>query len=295
MHVSRSPIPDLINRLEHSQIAKVSDQISEEMSRGIYKMRGVVFRDVARIKNPGLRPLKFTDAQVQDIKDQLQPGDLLFTYSAGYMSNVFLPGSFKHGITYLGSVEERRGAGLSDRELAERAVSDGQRRALIERVQVEKTADGLPVDVIEAVAEGVVMHSLDEILATHINRLVVVRPSISDQQRVTQLVTLLKYVGAEYDFKFDFEDDTYQCCTELIYRSTHKLGPIFYPLVRTKGLWVLAADDILRYYLTDNPAAFEFVLYAEEDPEGSDRSAIVRSGPDGFARLCQVMGVDSPK
>ena len=38
---------------------------------------------------------------------------MIFTYTAGYMSDVFIPGAFKHGITFVGSLEERSEAGLT--------------------------------------------------------------------------------------------------------------------------------------------------------------------------------------
>ena len=44
--------------------------------------------------------------------DLLQPGDLILTCTAGYISDVFIPGMFKHGITYVGSPVQRADAGL---------------------------------------------------------------------------------------------------------------------------------------------------------------------------------------
>jgi hypothetical protein len=135
--------------------------------------------------------LEFSKEQAQHIKDTLQPGDIILTYSADYMSNVFLPGKFKHGITYIGSIEDRRKAGLSNAALTPAAISKEQAEALINNVNVTTMQGDYDVDIIE----GVVMHSLDKLLETHINRLVVIRPKITEQERTDQPSTPDDYLA----------------------------------------------------------------------------------------------------
>jgi hypothetical protein len=100
-------------------------------------------------------------------------------------------------------------------------------------------------------------------------------------------------VGAGYDFKFDFQDTTYQCCTELVYRTTNKKGVIDFSLIKMKGRWILAADDILRYYLAQNPEAFEFILLAEQGSDPNDHSAVIHTGSDGLQTLSDLMNVNN--
>jgi hypothetical protein len=133
------------------------------------------------------------------------------------------------------------------------------------------------------------MHSLEHLLATHINRMVVLRPKFTDQERLEQLLAVFQYVGAAYDFKFDFTDDTYQCCTEVVYRTTNGKGRIDFSLFREKGRWVLMADDIVNYHLS-TPAAFDFILLAHEAPNSKDHQAQVVTGETGKKRLKELMG-----
>ena len=294
MYASHYHLPDLQNRLHHSEIVKLGDEIATRFDEESYKTRGLVFKNVARIKKPNTHLLQFSDDQIRQIKTLLQPGDILLTYSAGYMSNIFLPGNFKHGITYVGTIADRRQAGLTDELLLDRAVSDKQGQELIAFVTLEKTPDGDEMNVVEAVAEGVILNSLDTLLKTHINRLAVIRPRISEQERLEQLVILMQYAGAPYDFKFDFQDDTNQCCTELVYRAINKKGTIDFSLVKMKGIWILAADDILRYYLIQNPEAFEFILLADQPTDSTDYHAEIKIGEDGLAALYELMQVKKP-
>jgi hypothetical protein len=63
--------------------------------------------DSITVKFRHLYVVVFSDAQKQEIFKLLEPGDLILTYIAGYMSDVFIPGNFKHGITYIGSPDDR--------------------------------------------------------------------------------------------------------------------------------------------------------------------------------------------
>lgn len=288
LHGGHDGLPSLSNRLHHSRIAKLGEEVESSTGYESYKGRGFIFKNVARIKKPTAHVVKFSPEQVQAIKKLLQPGDILLTFTAGYMSDFFLPGQFKHGITYIGSVEERNNAGLTKAYLGDQAVSEQQREELIERLNLTKTPDGYSVDVIEAVAEGVVMHSLEQLLATHINRMVVLRPKFTYQERREQLLAVFQYVGATYDFKFDFTDDTYQCCTEVVYRTTDGKGCIDFSLFHEKGRWVLMADDIVNYYLS-TPAAFDFILLAQEALNSNDHQARLVTGEPGEKILKELM------
>lgn len=209
------------------------------------------------------------------------------------MSDVFLPGSFKHVITYIGTVEQRRKTGLTDSVLKQAAISDRQRDELLARVVREKTEHGDEINVIEAVSEGVIMNSLDYLLATHINRMLVVRPKISKEERTEQLVSLLQCMGTGYDFKFDFVDPTYQCCTELVYRTLNGKGTLEFPLTKLKGIWILDADGIVRYASPVNPEAFDLVLLTDTAFEEENYSAVVCAGTEGAKMLMELLSSGS--
>ncbi len=281
----RYGVSDLSNGVSNGRLHKISEEMKHAVGEDSYKTRGFLFKNVARIKTTSFHLAQFSDEQVSEIKSKLQPGDVILTYTAGYMSDVFLPGSFKHGITYIGSVEERKAAGLSEQALAQAAVSDHQREELLARLNLEKTPEGDPVNVIEAVAEGVMMHSLDHLLATHINRLVVLRPNITPLEKQQQLITLFQYVGADYDFKFDFLNDSYQCCTELVYRSLNEKGSIEFTLSSLKGRWVLDADGIAEYAVLKNPEAFELILFTDTAPKSEGYKAILYEGDEAATQL----------
>ena len=137
-------------------------------------------------------------------------------------------------------------------------------------------------------AEGVIFNSLEEIAKEHVARLCVLRPNLGRDTLVDSLTNIFLLLGDRYDFKFDFVDASMQCCTELIYRCLHKHDPIEFNLKKRMGVWTLSADDIAEYYLSSNPGAFDFILFAEED-EDSDGNAVILTGEKGKQSLAALM------
>jgi hypothetical protein len=147
----------------------------------LYAMQSSLFKGVSRLKNPSVHVVVFSDAQKQEVFKLLEPGDLILTYTAGYMSDVFIPGAFKHGITYIGSPDDREAIALSVNVL-----TPNQRyntNTLAANLQQSTLSNGTQADMIEAVAEGVIFNNLEHIMDTHINRMLVLRPRLSEAER----------------------------------------------------------------------------------------------------------------
>ena len=262
-------------------------ETDESVGNDLYAARSMLFKDVSRLKNPKAKLVRFSDAQKAQVYEQLRPGDLILTYTAGYMSDVFIPGAFKHGITYVGSPKLREQAGLRPEALS--AVAPDARNRLAAHVVQENLEDGRRADMIEAVAEGVIFNNLAHIMDTHINRLLVLRPRLTEAERTDFLIEVFSYLGEDYDFRFDFADSTSQVCTEVIYRAIDGKGGIAFDLTVRAGHETLSADDIVLYYLNKHPQAFQFLLYAEEDPDGTDHAALILTGEAGVQRLQELM------
>jgi len=131
--------------------------------------------------------------------------------------------------------------------------------------------------------------SLDHLLQTHINRLTVLRPRLADDDRAEALATTFSLLGNRYDFKFDFNDASYHCCTEVIYRSLYSRGSIALPLTERMGRLTLSADDVANYHINTKGRCFQFVLLAEEDPDSKHHAARILLGTEGETRLRELM------
>jgi len=247
--------PELTNRLRHSSITKKVEALTKKAGSRFEALRAVIFTRVGHIKTPGTSPLIFNDRDKKQILSLLEPGDIILTYSEGYMSNIFLPGIFKHGIIY---TDEREN--WSTEDWAKIQISDTQ-----------KSMINSNHNIIEAIAEGVVSGSLNEILETKINRLAVFRPKLSSGEKLGALNTVHSYLGNQYDFTFDFNDAETQVCTEVIYRGFNDVGPLHFNLKKRAGMLNLSAEDVCRYAIKSGTMELVTLIVEDEYRKGKPR------------------------
>ena len=247
--------PELTNRLRHSSIKKKVEALTKKAGGRFEALRAIIFTQVGHIKAPGTSPLVFAGNDKDQLLALLEPGDIILTYSEGYMSNIFLPGIFKHGIVYTGI---RENWPLED--WAKIQISDGQRFMV-------KTEH----NIIEAIAEGVVSGSLNTILNTKINRLAVFRPKLSDEQKLNALNTVHSYLGNQYDFTFDFNDAATQVCTEVIYRGYNQIGELDFKLSKRAGKLNMSAEDVCRYAIDSGQMELVTLIIEDEYRKGKPR------------------------
>lgn len=283
----QAPGGALYEKSRHERVATLGREALAELGEAGYASRALLFKDVSRIKKPGAHTIRFSADDKRTLHALLQPGDVILTYTAGYISDVFIPGVFKHAITYVGGADERAAVGVSITDAPSFAEPEAAR--LQESLATDTLADGTPADLIEAVAEGVKFSNLDHILDTHVNRLVVLRPVLADDERAAFVAGVFAFVGDAYDFRFDFVDASRQVCTEVVYRALGDKGGIDFTLTERAGHPTLSADDIVAYELTSVDTRFEILLYAEEDADARDHRARLWTGPAARAALAARM------
>ncbi len=251
--------PELTNRLRHSTIKKKVAEVTLKAGGRLEALKAIVFTRVARLKAPGTDPLIFNDEDKMKLNSMLIPGDIILTYSEGYMSNLFLPGIFKHGIVFIGQREDWK-----NEDWNQIKISDSQ-KSLIHPNH----------NIIESIAEGVVSGSLEEILDTKINRLAVFRTTLEDERIMDVMQRVHSYLGDNYDFSFDFNDAESQVCTELIYRGYNQIGNIQFSLSKRAGTLNLSAEDVCRYAI--NSGNMELVTLIVEDEYRKGKTRFVSS------------------
>ena len=292
LNAQTGAIAETENYFSHTRAEELARKTSQEFGDLWYATRSILFKDISRLKNPSAHLIQFSVAQKRQVYDLLQPGDLILTFTAGYISDVFIPGKYKHGITYVGSPAQRAAAGLKADSLP--IVAEPERKRFELHLSQEFLPGGENADIIEAVAEGVIFNNLAKIMDTHTNRLLVLRPILNDAERTEFLAGVFSYLGDEYDFYFDFADASRQVCTEVHYRALSGKGDITFTLTERAGHETLSADDIVHYYLETRPQQFDLVLYADEDPGARRHQARVLTGADAEHRLKTLMATTNP-
>lgn len=295
LYQSAHPTLDGTRDAEPGRFSRWWDRVGVRMGRNAYSMQGFVFTKVARIKDPRAHLLVFSPEHVRQLERLLEPGDLILTFTDGYVGNLFLPGVFKHGIIYVGSPEERIAVGLTEEALW-RQLHDLRRFERLKKVAATaQTHGGRPADVVESLAEGVKFSSLEHLLATHVNRMVILRPRISQQERLEMLIAVFAYVGRQYDFDFDFEDPSRLYCTEMVYRVLQGKGALRFETTRIGGRSAFTADDLARHALQGPSGALEVIALVDRDRDRKGWAADIVTGPGARVALRRLMSgsVDS--
>ena len=254
--------PELTNRLRHSSIKKRVVELTKKAGGRFAALRAIIFTHVGHIKAPGTAPLIFSPDDVGKLLFLLKPGDIILTYSEGYMSNIFLPGIFKHGIVYTGKRHNWKKDDWAKIEI------DSDQKSMIQPTH----------NIIEAIAEGVVSGSLNTILETKINRLAVFRPNFSDNEKLNALNTVHSYLGNQYDFTFDFNDAETQVCTEVIYRGYNQIGEIDFKLSKRAGKLNMSAEDVCRYAIDSGHMDLVTLIVEDEYRKGKTRFVSPENG-----------------
>ncbi|MBT4370642.1 MAG: hypothetical protein HOD18_08825 [Candidatus Marinimicrobia bacterium] len=254
--------PGITNRLRHSTIKKKVEKLIGKAGGRFEALKAIVFTHVGHIKAPGIEPLIFSEDDKNQLLTLLQPGDIILTYSEGFMSNIFLPGIFKHGIVFTGIR-----ADWSHEDWEKMEISATQ-KSLIQPKH----------NIIEAIAEGVVSGSLEDILDTKINRFAIFRPNITDDEKLNALNTVHSYLGNQYDFTFDFNDAESQVCTEVIYRGFNKIGNIDFKLSKRAGKLNMSAEDVCRYALDSGQMDLVTLIVEDEYRKGKPRFVAPENG-----------------
>ncbi len=224
-------------------------------------------------------------AQIESLKTNLWPGDVLLERRDWYLSNIGLPGYWPHAAFYIGTAAERReffavpevrawvrGQGEPSGEL-DRLLQTRYPQAFTNSAAAQESNHA--VRLLEAMSEGVSFTTLEHSAAC--DALAVLRPKLSKVEKARALVRAFHYAGRPYDFNFDFSTDAELVCTELIYKSYEPAAGftgLNLPTVVMLGRQVTPANEFVKQF--DAQAArgaeqFELVQFLD-GREGSRRA-----------------------
>ena len=202
------------------------------------------------------RKPSITYDRVNQMKEKLQPGDILFERENWFMSNLFLPGFWKHGIIYVGTAADLKRLGLAQHPLIAPHMADYAKPDHL----------GFEHRLLEAISDGVVMSSMEE--ATDADYIAALRPRLTEAQLKEMIITAFSHFGKPYDFQFDFQTADKIVCTELLYRAFKK--SLSFNLRKIVGKWACPADDILRKFIAERNTPnqeMDFVFFLDSDPK----------------------------
>jgi hypothetical protein len=151
-------------------------------------------------------PAETIDDRIEEMRAQLEPGDIILERRNWFLSNAFLPGFWPHAALYVGTEDDLKGLGIATKP------------DVVNRLEEYRSPahDGESKVVIESISEGVSFSSLSE--ATRADYIAVLRPRLSKEEKAKAIWKAFSHQGKPYDFEFDFDTQDKLVCTELVYR-----------------------------------------------------------------------------
>jgi len=233
--------------MQVSVIEETVNEIVDAAGDQLKAFQEFIFTLWGDVRIPLVEGIKFSRKQKMIFNKLLKPGDILLTFSSGYLSNIFLPGYFKHVLTYTGKHDPK-----SNKYLAKLSLKPEQKK-LIKKEH----------NIIEAISEGVRTNNIENYYNGYADRIIVFRPNLNDDQIINIMNRIHSYLGNDYDFDFDLTNGEKQTCSEIIYRSYNGIGNIDLDLEEIFGTTTLSSGKLLEYFIADRET--ELIILAVEN------------------------------
>jgi len=232
------------------------------------------------------------DAQIEQLRTKLRPGDVIVERRNWYVSNIGLPGFWPHAALFTGSQADIRAA--FDGDPALRARYGGAFSAYLARAHPaawralgERDDHGHPHQVVEAVSEGVTAASL--IHSCGADYVAALRPRLPSAELARAIDRALAFFGRPYDFNFDFATDDALVCSELVMKAYEPVAGatgargLTVPYITVAGRRAIPPTEIVRVFANERgraDAQLDFVWFLD-GREGQHRAVV--AGADALA------------
>lgn len=246
-------------------------------------------------------------AQLDKLREKLEPGDILLERRNWFLSNAFLPGYWPHAALYVGTTEDLKRLGLDKDPRVERFWDEFSQPDEL----------GHPRVIVEALSEGVLFNSLEHSIGGA-DAAAILRPKLSQEEIKEAICMSFGNVAKPYDFEFDFTSRDKLVCTEVVFRAYGaNAGPIHFPVKQILGRQTMPAIELVRKVKEEaaaDTAELEFIAFIDSDEatntatfledgamfvstldrpamtflQGFERDPVKRVGPLGWALLATI-------
>lgn len=215
--------------------------------------------------------------QIQDIKKELEPGDILVERKNWYLSNIGIPGFWPHAALYTGNLNELE---IYFKDVTYEGLSITQYLMQYYPKIYVLYQETNALSVIEAIAKGVILQPLE--ISAHADYLGVLRPRISKEEKLKAIISAFSHYGKPYDYNFDFATDNELVCSELVYRAYEAIPGLHFEIDMTAGRYILPPTKIVEKFDKEydlSTRELDFVLFIEGN---EDQKIAVRKGIEEF-------------
>lgn len=222
-----------------------------------------------------------SNEDINIIKEELMPGDILLKRNNYQLTNIGLPGFWTHSGIYISSIK-KLDSYFKDMPLGNYLCVSEYVKEVYPKVYDSLCNNDNKEYIIEVIAPGVVINPLNAI--AKVDYFSALRPKLSKKDKLEALFIAFESLGKVYDYNFDIMTDNALFCSELIYKSYlcsgNKKG-IKFNLEPKAGRLLLSPNSIIKKFdeeFDSDNAEFEFVVFY--DGSERERKAISKSAID---------------
>jgi len=175
----------------------------------------------------------YCDAEAaQNIRQVIQPGDILIERTPFRLTDKLIPGYWGHVAVYIGTKDELIEMGIWD-DLNVTYNIDTNRT-----YQDDIENDQL---IVEALRDGVQLNSIEHFL--NVDDLAIMHDTseYDTLNRTQRIKRVIEQLGKEYDFEYDIEDNSKIICSELVYISSIHID---WDTERFAGISTISPDNV---------------------------------------------------
>lgn len=217
--------------------------------------------------------------QVAAVARTLQPGDVVLTRKEWYLSNLAMPGYWKHSSVYVGTADERRRF-FDCPEVAAWVRKQGFEDGCFESVlrarnpaayATNEASDAEPSCMIESAGDGVCLSPLQTIATA--DSLAVLRPRLRKATLARAVARAFQFVGTPYDYLFDFSCDKGMICSEVVYKAYRRRpqeSGLHLAVREISGRLAMPTNDLAKFYARRRSTAeqdLDLVVFLDGDHE----------------------------
>jgi hypothetical protein len=239
MLIQSSPSYNYLKELRKRDIVKNKFTLMSTITRDyIAEMRNDGFDGVSKFfgNSVGIvetRKGKLYDnkAIAENLRNQLQPLDILLEKTPFRLTDKLIPGHFGHVAIWVGNEAELVNLGLWDHEVV--------------APYHDEINSGNGQNIVEALRSGVQLSPLEHFL--NVDDVAILRPMFSEDmmkdEQTEALLLAFRQLGKEYDFNFDVNTTEKIVCSELAYVSYPNIP---WPTEKTAGRHTISPDNVAR-------------------------------------------------
>jgi len=256
--IESSPSYNYIEKIRIKEVASkkfvaferiTSDMISESAAGGFDMVSGLFGNTIGLFESRKGKLYKNAEA-LDNIKEKLQPLDILLEKTPFRLTDKLIPGHFGHVAIWTGSKAELLDLGIWENPYVKNHAN-----------KIESTHNSTSKDehqIIEALRSGVKLSTLDEFM--NVDDFVILRPvfEADKNKELTKeaLIMAFRQLGKKYDFNFDVNTTDKIVCSELAYIS---FPSIDWPTEKTLGRHSISPDNVAK--LAWNSVPLELVMF----------------------------------